>query len=99
MADEQTSSTELYVMNTADIHDVNPPDNLIAGTHVKAGKIKLTVPGSYKRGELLMSTGNNEFIASTKTGLSTAKEICILCQSVELDAIMPILRLRGIFIE
>lgn len=58
---------------------VPPPDNLIAGNYgaVYTDTVKLTAAGEYKRGMLMMS-GNDGYVSSTKAGVSTAGSLCIL---------------------
>lgn len=72
----------LYRENLVGITEVPAPDNLVQGT-ARISEVKLSVAGSYKRGELLMSSGSNEFITATNGGLASAVEICILCRDCE----------------
>ena len=66
-------------------HDltVPPPDNLIAGNYgaLYTDTVKLTAAGEYKRGMLMMS-GNDGYVSSTKAGVSTAGSLCILTDDV-----------------
>lgn len=66
-------------------HDltVPPPDNLIAGNYgaVYADTVKIATAGEYKRGMLMMS-GNDGYVSSTKAGVSTAGSLCILTDDV-----------------
>ena len=64
---------------------VAPADILAAGSKGLAfvDIAKITVPGEYEQGELLMS-GADGFVQSTKEGINTATEICILSEYVVL---------------
>ncbi len=77
--------TTIYREKLTDIAEVPAPDDLVQGVAVPS-EIKLSVAGSYKRGELLMSSGENEFTTATSAGLAGAAEICILCRDCEVPA-------------
>ena len=84
--DMQTSGeTTLYRVNMAEMEEVKPADDLIAGHGTYyVGEITIKTAGNYQRGELMMSMIDGEYIAATKAGLSAAKDICIMCSDIEL---------------
>ena len=75
----------LYRTKLVGITEIPAPDSLVQGT-ARISEIKLSVAGSYKRGELLLSMGENEFLPATAAGLASAIEICILCKNEEVPA-------------
>lgn len=79
MPDEPTIYREELVQTI----DVPPADDLVQGVTV-ASEIRISTAGEYKRGELMMSSGDNEFTSATKAGLASASEICILCHDCEI---------------
>ena len=72
-----------YLVNLVETEDIPAPDSLVAGEYA-ADTIKLAVEGEYKRGTLLM-TGEDGFINATSAGISSAGEVCILCDDVEVQ--------------
>ena len=80
MADET-----IYRDKYTQIMEVPAPDDLINGWYTSSN-VKLTGECSLKRGTLLMSSGNNEFVPATNAGLESASEIAILCDDTELPA-------------
>ena len=64
--------------------EVIAADDLVQKNDV-ADFIHVAGPCEYKRGQVLMSSGENVFTAATGAGLSSAKEICILCEDVKND--------------
>lgn len=78
MADEK----ELYREKYTQIMDECTPDELVQGT-VMPSEIQVTAEGEHKRGTLMMSSGNNEFVPATMAGISSAVEVCILARDVE----------------
>ena len=87
MADNDTPVVEatpvaLELVKTEAI--IPAPDSLIAGPngikYVDTEMIKTA--GEFKRGTLFMSTSGGEFAPVTKAGLSTAKELAILCDDI-----------------
>ena len=75
----------LYRQNLVGITEVPAPDNLVQGT-ARISEVKLSAEGKYKRGELLMSSGENEFVSATSAGLASAIEICLLCRDCDVPA-------------
>ena len=85
MADEETTIHEeatIYREKLGEIVDVPAPDDLVQGATMTS-EIKISTAGTYKRGELLISTGDNEFQTALPSNLQTAKEICILTRDCE----------------
>lgn len=64
--------------------EVIAADDLVQKNDV-ADYIFVSGPCDYKRGQVLMSSGENIFTAATSAGLSSAKELCILCEDVKND--------------
>ena len=60
------------------------PDELISGSEVGFGiyTIALRTAGNYKRGELLMMSGN-QFVKATKDALASAESLVILSDDME----------------
>ncbi|MBQ3396225.1 MAG: hypothetical protein IJG34_11300 [Synergistaceae bacterium] len=61
--------------------EVIAADDLVQKNDV-ADYIHVAGPCEYKRGQVLMSSGDNIFTAATSAGLASAKELCILCEDV-----------------
>ncbi len=73
-----------YEEKLYDVIEVPAGDSLIAGGCVEVGVIKLTTAGEYKRGEVLMSSGDS-FVKATSAGLSSAEEIVIMCNDLTFE--------------
>ncbi len=80
MADK--TQVEFQLVNNNEVV-VPPPDELIAGNKgaVDIDLIKIASAGTFKRGTLLMA-GADGYVASTQAGLSTASNMCILCDDI-----------------
>ena len=71
-----------YRQKLYDVIEVPGADNLVIGA-TKTGNIYVTGTGDIKRGTLLMSSGNNEFMAASVSDLESAKELCILAENLD----------------
>ncbi len=76
-------NTTEYREKLTEIMQVPAPDDLIHGWYT-AAKILLTGPAELKRGTLMMTSGGNVFAPATSAGLSSAEELCILCDDAEI---------------
>ena len=76
------TQVEVQLVNNNEIV-VPPPDELIAGNKGIADidLIRIASAGTFKRGTLLMA-GSDGYVASTQAGLSTAANMCILCDDI-----------------
>lgn len=83
MPDEATTTTE-YVKNGYEAEDIPAADDLVAGTDYDVGMIEVSGEGEYHRGELMMTGAGGQFVKATSAGLSSAQELCILCEDVGL---------------
>lgn len=72
-----------YQEKLYDSEMIPAPDDLVAGTSAFTGKIAVTQSGDYKRGEIMMRSGN-EFVHGTVEGVKSASELCILCKNMTL---------------
>lgn len=81
MPDEEVVEATIYHEKLSEIVDVPPPDELVQGSYV-ASEIQISAAGTYKRGELMMSSGSNVFVTATSAGLASASEICILSRDI-----------------
>ena len=59
------------------------PDDLISGSGANTGmyEVVLRTPGEYKRGELLMLSGN-QYVKATSAGVASAASLVLLCDDV-----------------
>lgn len=73
-----------YEAKIYDVEEIPGNDSLVAGGNVETGHILISTAGEYKRGEVLMSSGDS-FVKATSGGISTATELCILCQDITLE--------------
>ena len=73
-----------YKIKLCELEDLVLPDDLVQG-EVETGGIYVDGAGKYKRGELLMSNSAKYFVKATESGMSTADELCILSEDLELD--------------
>ena len=80
MADSEAT---IYAEKLCETVDVPEPNNLIQGSCI-AADIRLLTAGEYKCGELLMSSGNNEFVTATAAGVASAAELCLLTRDIEI---------------
>ena len=78
------ASTEYYE-ELYSSEEVPAPDDLIGGKFGlgAVSVVSIGSAGEYSRGEILM-TGTGGFMKATVEGLSTAKEVCVLCDDVTL---------------
>lgn len=70
-----------------DAQEISKPDSLVAG-HVLNADIRLVpfaTQGISKRGLLLMNDGSGNFVPATSGGVSSASEIAILADDIELE--------------
>lgn len=71
-----------YVKKLSQAEEVPESTPLVTGYYT-ASSIFLTGEGLIPRGTLLMSNGDNEFVAATEAGISSAYELGILCEDVD----------------
>lgn len=74
-----------YREKLTEITQIPAPDDLVNGS-CTAAKIIINGPADLKRGTLMMSSGANVFAAATSEGLSSAEELCILCDDAALES-------------
>lgn len=72
--------SETYRERLYDVEEVKVSDSLIAGLIVTE-PVKLNA-GEYKRGEILISSGEYFVKASDPSTLTSAGEICVLCRDI-----------------
>ena len=80
MADEEAT---IYREKVSEVVEVPGADDLVQSRAVPS-EIKVSIGGVYKRGELMMSNGDNEFMTATAAGLAGAQEVCILCRDCDI---------------
>ena len=74
-------NTTEYRAKYTQVMQVPAPDDLITGWYT-VSYIKLAGTGDILRGTLLMSTSAGTFTPATAEGVSSADELCILCDDV-----------------
>ena len=74
-------NTTEYRAKYTQVMQVPAPDDLIPGWYT-VSYIKLAGTGDILRGTLLMSTSAGTFTPATAEGVSSADELCILCDDV-----------------
>ena len=74
-------NTTEYRAKYTQVMQVPAPDELISGWYT-VSYIKLAGTGDILRGTLLMSTSAGTFTPATAEGVSSADELCILCDDV-----------------
>ena len=77
-------TTTQYQEKLYDVESIPAPDDLLAAGSAFTGKIKVSAAGSYKRGEIMMRSGDG-FVRGTQSGIASASEVCILCKDMELE--------------
>ena len=75
----------IYHTKAVDVSEIPAGHDLVLGSYM-ASEIQVTDEGAHKQGELLMSSGNNEFSSATSAGLASAVEICILTRDCDVAA-------------
>ena len=73
-----------YKMKLSEIEEIPAQDDLVQGD-AETGGIYIDGAGVYKRGEVLMSDSNHHFVKATESGMSSADELCILSEDIEID--------------
>lgn len=75
------ADVELKRREFSSSEEIPEPNALLMGLN-QSSTIKINGPADLVRGELLMSDDDGNFITATKTGITTAKEICILAEDI-----------------
>lgn len=73
-----------YEQKMYDVESVPAGDSLIAGGSVEVAVVRITTPGEYERGQVLMSSGDS-FVKATAGGIITADELAILSNRIVLE--------------
>lgn len=75
------ADVELKRREFSSSEEIPEPNALLMGLN-QSSPIKINGPADLVRGELLMSDDNGDFVTATKSGITTAKEICIMAEDV-----------------